>query len=231
MGIHYGRRSADRHTCIPGVGSGNLPSRQNVAYGQRCATTRCECAVDSVLSSVLIIPTATFQCVHYAGRQRQSMELVDVLVRRAALQDLERAHGERRRRVEALAFFHAQEPIREIPELHRKVSRTYRSLWNISEDTSDDRHPTHSLLRYLLVSNSLDLILDLLLETWSATIGMLSLHIVCCTQLIINMSRLCPSLCATTHPHRARGPLPGREEHRVSLRRRRLLCEPLFRTG
>ncbi|KAL7279294.1 hypothetical protein ACG7TL_007135 [Trametes sanguinea] len=32
-------------------------------------------------------------------------------------------------------------------------------------------HPTHSLLRYLLVSNSLDLILDVLLETWSATAG------------------------------------------------------------
>ncbi|KAI0326434.1 hypothetical protein GY45DRAFT_1373978, partial [Cubamyces sp. BRFM 1775] len=32
-------------------------------------------------------------------------------------------------------------------------------------------HPTHSLLRYLLVSNSLDLILDVLLETWSATVG------------------------------------------------------------
>ncbi|KAI0775079.1 P-loop containing nucleoside triphosphate hydrolase protein [Trametes elegans] len=32
-------------------------------------------------------------------------------------------------------------------------------------------HPTHSLLRYLLVSNSLDLILDVSLETWSATVG------------------------------------------------------------
>ncbi|TBU62826.1 P-loop containing nucleoside triphosphate hydrolase protein [Dichomitus squalens] len=32
-------------------------------------------------------------------------------------------------------------------------------------------HPTHSLLRYLIVSNSLDLILDLLLETWSAVVG------------------------------------------------------------
>ncbi|OJT02453.1 ATP-dependent bile acid permease [Trametes pubescens] len=33
------------------------------------------------------------------------------------------------------------------------------------------KHPTHSLLRYLLVSSSLDLILDVLLETWSATVG------------------------------------------------------------
>ncbi|CDO75190.1 hypothetical protein BN946_scf184866.g31 [Trametes cinnabarina] len=33
------------------------------------------------------------------------------------------------------------------------------------------QHPTHSLLHYLLVSNSLDLILDVLLETWSATVG------------------------------------------------------------
>ena len=33
------------------------------------------------------------------------------------------------------------------------------------------RHPTHSLLRFLLVSNSLDLILDILLEMWSAVVG------------------------------------------------------------
>ncbi|KAJ3554652.1 hypothetical protein NM688_g2996 [Phlebia brevispora] len=33
------------------------------------------------------------------------------------------------------------------------------------------RHPTHSLLRFLLASNSLDLILDILLETWGAVIG------------------------------------------------------------
>ncbi|KAJ7161288.1 P-loop containing nucleoside triphosphate hydrolase protein [Mycena crocata] len=33
------------------------------------------------------------------------------------------------------------------------------------------RHPTHSLIRFLLVSNSLDLILDLVLELWGAVIG------------------------------------------------------------
>ncbi|KAK7058500.1 hypothetical protein VNI00_002134 [Paramarasmius palmivorus] len=33
------------------------------------------------------------------------------------------------------------------------------------------QHPTHSLLRFLLVSNSLDLILDVVLELWSAVIG------------------------------------------------------------
>jgi hypothetical protein len=37
------------------------------------------------------------------------------------------------------------------------------------------RYPTHSLLRLLLVSNSLDLILDVLLELWSAVIGIYSL--------------------------------------------------------
>jgi hypothetical protein len=37
-------------------------------------------------------------------------------------------------------------------------------------------HPTHSLLRFLLVSNSLDLILDILLELWSATAGRSSSH-------------------------------------------------------
>lgn len=33
------------------------------------------------------------------------------------------------------------------------------------------RHPTHSLLWFLLASNSLDLILDVLLEFWSAVVG------------------------------------------------------------
>ncbi|PPQ63821.1 hypothetical protein CVT24_009771 [Panaeolus cyanescens] len=33
------------------------------------------------------------------------------------------------------------------------------------------KYPTHSLLRFLLVSNSLDLILDIVLELWSAVIG------------------------------------------------------------
>ncbi|KAH7930921.1 pleiotropic drug resistance ABC transporter [Leucogyrophana mollusca] len=33
------------------------------------------------------------------------------------------------------------------------------------------RYPTHSLLRFLLVSNSLDLILDLVLEMWGAVVG------------------------------------------------------------
>ena len=36
---------------------------------------------------------------------------------------------------------------------------------------SSNRHPTYSLLRYLIVSNSLDLIIVILLETWSAVIG------------------------------------------------------------
>jgi hypothetical protein len=35
------------------------------------------------------------------------------------------------------------------------------------------RHPDHSLLRFLLVSNSLDLILDIVLELWSAIVGFL----------------------------------------------------------
>ncbi|GLB35831.1 putative ABC transporter transmembrane region [Lyophyllum shimeji] len=34
-------------------------------------------------------------------------------------------------------------------------------------------HPAHSLLRFLLVSNSLDLILDIVLELWSAVVGFL----------------------------------------------------------
>ncbi|KAJ7751195.1 P-loop containing nucleoside triphosphate hydrolase protein [Mycena maculata] len=33
------------------------------------------------------------------------------------------------------------------------------------------RHPTHSLIRFLLASNSLDLILDIVLELWGAVVG------------------------------------------------------------
>ena len=42
---------------------------------------------------------------------------------------------------------------------------------------SCDSHPTHSLLRFLLASNSLDLILDIVLELWGAIIGNLPLHL------------------------------------------------------
>ena len=37
-----------------------------------------------------------------------------------------------------------------------------------------DRYPSHSLLRFLLVSNSLDLIIDVVLELWSAIVGEIS---------------------------------------------------------
>jgi hypothetical protein len=36
------------------------------------------------------------------------------------------------------------------------------------------RYPGHSLLRFLIVSNSLDLILDVVLEMWGAIVGMLT---------------------------------------------------------
>nr|VWP00151.1 Trehalase (EC (Alpha-trehalose glucohydrolase) [Ganoderma boninense] len=46
---------------------------------------------------------------------------------------------------------------------HKNIFRKY--LQYVSE------HPTYSLLRYLIVSNSLDLIIVILLETWSAVMG------------------------------------------------------------
>ncbi len=46
------------------------------------------------------------------------------------------------------------------------------------------QHPNHSLLRFLLVSNSLDLILDVVLELWSVVIGVLgSISNTCSTDL------------------------------------------------
>ncbi|KAI0950790.1 hypothetical protein AcW1_008002 [Taiwanofungus camphoratus] len=47
---------------------------------------------------------------------------------------------------------------------------THKNLFNKYLKYCED-HPTHSLLRFLLVSNSLDLILDLTLELWSAVVG------------------------------------------------------------
>lgn len=43
----------------------------------------------------------------------------------------------------------------------------------------DRRHPTRSLLRFLLASNSRDLILDIVLQLWSAVFG--RLHALCHT--------------------------------------------------
>ena len=37
--------------------------------------------------------------------------------------------------------------------------------------TTATRYPTHSLFRFLLVSNSLDLIIDILLKLWTAVVG------------------------------------------------------------
>ena len=56
------------------------------------------------------------------------------------------------------------------------------SFWNIvqceslcffffSTDEDHNSYPSHSLLRFLLVSNSLDLIIDVVLELWNAVIG------------------------------------------------------------
>lgn len=49
-------------------------------------------------------------------------------------------------------------------------SHVFRSL-SINSLFSPCRYPTHSLLRFLLVSNSLDLVLDVILELWSAVVG------------------------------------------------------------
>ena len=64
------------------------------------------------------------------------------------------------------------------------VTRTYfTNVWSTeicmflfdpsssSTTTMASRYPTHSLLRFLLVSNSLDLILSILLELWNAVVG------------------------------------------------------------
>ncbi|KAH8100998.1 P-loop containing nucleoside triphosphate hydrolase protein [Cristinia sonorae] len=47
---------------------------------------------------------------------------------------------------------------------------THKNLFNKYLEYCQ-QHPTHSLLRFLIVSNSLDLILDVALEMWSAFVG------------------------------------------------------------
>lgn len=49
---------------------------------------------------------------------------------------------------------------------------------NRSVITTFSRYPSHSLLRFLLVSNSLDLILDVVLEMWGAVVGMFTVCLI-----------------------------------------------------
>jgi hypothetical protein len=53
-------------------------------------------------------------------------------------------------------------------------------------------YPTQSLLRFLIGSNSLDLILDFVLELWSAVIGISPLSSI--SRLLI-LDRFCPAVC------------------------------------
>lgn len=93
------------------------------------------------------------------------------------------------------------------------------------------RHPKHSLLRYLIVSSSLDLILDILLTAWSAVVGEHG-----CTPLAPRLTSLSPHRIFT--PLRSSTDLAGfvrsisqGQQFSLPVRRRSLPCEPLFRTG
>lgn len=58
------------------------------------------------------------------------------------------------------------------------------------------RYPNHSLLRFLLVSNSLDLILDVILELWSAIVGEICLQRLVLIMVTIFYSRFRSSICS-----------------------------------
>lgn len=58
------------------------------------------------------------------------------------------------------------------------------------------RYPTHSLFRFLLVSNSLDLILDILLKLWTAVVGKIVTFPCVPVSLSVMPLRFCTSVCS-----------------------------------
>ena len=83
------------------------------------------------------------------------------------------------------------------------VLRTFVSpiSFMFSLTTMATRYPTHSLFRFLLVSNSLDLIIDILLKLWTTVAG--KIDILICTCLTVMPLRFCASVCSQRNSIRA----------------------------
>jgi hypothetical protein len=62
--------------------------------------------------------------------------------------------------------------------------------------TMATRYPTHSLFRFLLVSNSLDLIIDILLKLGTAVIGKIVIFSYIPVSLSVISLRFCTSICS-----------------------------------
>lgn len=71
--------------------------------------------------------------------------------------------------MDVISILSTQGDIHQMFRLPKPVRLSLSSLYCI--DVLACSYPTHSLLRFLLVSNSLDLILDVVLEMWSAVVG------------------------------------------------------------
>ena len=101
------------------------------------------------------------------------MVLDDRVLCRADIQSRYETHTQRTGCLEFIPVFHAQEYILEISSVYPKVSLSSTlSFVDVGIlKTPLTRHPTHSLIWFLLASNSLDLILDITLEMWGAVVG------------------------------------------------------------
>ena len=64
--------------------------------------------------------------------------------------------------------------------------------------TMATRYPTHTLFRFLIVSNSLDLILNILLKLWTAVVG----KIVTFSYVLVSLSVMTLRFCASVWSQR-----------------------------
>jgi hypothetical protein len=94
-----------------------------------------------------------------------------------------------------------------------------------------DRYPEHSLLRFLLVSNSLDLILDVFLEMWSATAGTIPILFIASYSICYHFDRLYSSLCPATNTLRPRKAHPLSPARCFQVDCRCFCCSPLLCTS
>ena len=83
--------------------------------------------------------------------------------------------------------------------------------------TMATRYPTHSLFRFLVVSNSLDLIIDILLKLWTTAVGKIVTFSFVPVLLSIMPLRFCVSVWSQRNPIRACLRCTGSKEQSLLL--------------
>src|ERR1700679_1651299 len=93
--------------------------------------------------------------------------------------------------------------------------------FNLSSSLSDNnyghRYPTHTLFRFLVVSNSLDLILDILLKLWSSVVGKIVTFSYVPISLSVMPLRFCTSVRSQRNSIRSCLRCAGSKEHSFFL--------------